>query len=218
MISKLDMNQMIVAIRETLYMSFASLVLATILGLFVGILLYVTQKDCLLPNVFINRFLDTVVNIFRSVPFIILMFLLFPITKVLVGSILGASAAIPALSISATAFFARMCGIALNEVNKGTIEASKAMGASKLQIIYKVLIPEAAPAIISGIALTGINLIGYTAMAGAIGSGGLGNLAYSYGFARRNDTVLFTSTIIMVIIVFIVQFIGDYVSRKIDKR
>ena len=214
----IDMNQMIVAVRETLYMSFVSLIFAVIFGLLVGILLYITQKDSLLPNAFINRILDISVNIFRSVPFIILMFLLFPVTKILVGSILGASAAIPALAISATAFFARMCGIALNEVNKGTIEASKAMGASRWQIVYKVLLPEAAPAIVSGIALTGINLIGYTAMAGAIGSGGLGNLAYLYGFARRNNAVLFTSTIIIVVIVFIVQFVGDYISRKIDKR
>ena len=218
MTSTLNMNQLLVAIEETLYMSFGSLVYATIFGLLLGTLLYATQKDSLVPNVLINRILDTIVNIFRSIPFIILLFLLFPITKKLVGSILGASAAIPALSITATAFYARMCGIALNEVDKGTIEASKAMGASRWQIIYKVLLPEAAPAIVSGIALTAINLIGYTTMAGAIGSGGLGNLAYLYGFARRNNLVLFTATIIIVVIVFVVQFIGDYISRRIDKR
>ena len=213
-----DISQVILAIEETLYMSFTSLLFAVIFGLVIGTLLYITQKGSLVPNTFINRVLDIFVNIFRAVPFIILMILLIPVTKKLVGSMLGASAAIPSLSIAATAFFARMCVIALNEVDKGTIEASKAMGASRLQIVFKVLLPEAAPAIISGIALTGINLIGYTAMAGAIGSGGLGNFAYLYGFVRRNDGLLWSCTAIIVVIVFIIQFVGDYVSRKIDKR
>jgi len=213
-----DINQIILAVQETLYMSFASLIFATFFGLIIGILLYVTQKDGLYPNMFINRILDITVNIFRAIPFIILLFLLFPVTKKLVGSILGATAAIPALSITAIAFYSRMCVIALKEVDRGTIEASKAMGASKWQIVYKVLLPEAAPAIVSGIALTGINLIGYTAMAGAIGSGGLGNIAYLYGFVRQNMGVLWTCTITIVVIVFIIQFVGDYVSHKIDKR
>jgi len=213
-----DINQIILAVQETLYMSFASLIFATFFGLIIGILLYVTQKDGLYPNMFINRILDITVNIFRAIPFIILLFLLFPVTKKLVGSILGATAAIPALSITAIAFYSRMCVIALKEVDRGTIEASKAMGASKWQIVYKVLLPEASPAIVSGIALTGINLIGYTAMAGAIGSGGLGNIAYLYGFVRQNMGVLWTCTITIVVIVFIIQFVGDYVSHKIDKR
>ena len=218
LMQNVDWSQMIEAISETLYMSFISLLFAVIFGLIVGIILFITQKDNLLPNPVVNRTMDATVNIFRAVPFIILMILLFPLTKLLVGKLLGPTAALVPLIIAATPFYARMVVIAFNEVDKGTIEACKAMGASKLEIIFKVLLPEAAPALVSAIALTGISLVGYTAMAGVTGSGGLGNLAYLYGYARKNNAMLYTATIIIVVVVFIIQFLGDYISKKIDKR
>ena len=214
----MNYEQLIEAFIETLYMSTVSLVMACILGFIIGIFLYITQTGGLYENKILNKITDMIVNILRAIPFIILMFLVMPLTKILVGSILGASAALPALIISAIPFYARLCVIAFTEVDKGTIEASKAMGASNLQIIYKILLPESMPALISGVAVTAISLISYTAMAGAIGSGGLGNLAYLYGWVRRNNLVLYSSTFIIVILVFVIQSIGDYIVKKLDKR
>jgi len=210
--------QMSTAIWETIYMTFISLLFAVVLGLLIGILLYCTQSGGLFENRIVNRIADSVVNILRAIPFIILLILLMPLTKILTGSILGAKAALPSLIFSATPFYARMCVIAFTEVDKGTIEASKSMGATNNQIIWKILLPESMPALVSGIAVTGISLVSYTAMAGAIGAGGLGNLAYLYGFARRNNAVLYSATAIIVLIVFAIQLAGDTIVRKIDKR
>lgn len=217
-IQAINVEQMIEALQETLYMSLFSLLFAVLIGLLIGIVLYLTDKGSLLTNKYVSAVLGGGVNIFRSIPYIILMILLIPLTKAITGSMLGAKAAIPSLVIAAAPFYARLTVIALQEVDKGTIEASKAMGASTFQIITKVLLPESLPALVSGIAVTGINLVGYTAMAGAIGSGGLGQLAYLYGFVRRNNAVLYTATILIMIIVFIIQGIGDYLVKKIDKR
>ena len=214
----LDVNSLLVAVWETVYMTFVALFFAAIFGLIVGILLYCTETGGLFENKIINRIVDMIVNILRAIPYIILLILLVPLTKFIVGTMLGATAALPSLIVSATPFFARMCIIAFQEVDKGTIEASKAMGASNMQIITKVLLPESLPAIVSGITVTGVSLISYTAMAGAIGAGGLGNLAYLYGFARRNDAVLYSATIIIILIVFFIQWVGDRIVKKIDKR
>ena len=216
--SALNIDQLLTAVWETVFMTFVSLFFASLFGLLIGILLYCTQSDGLLENRIINRIADVIVNVLRAIPFLILLILLIPIPRALVGTMLGAKAALPPLIAAATPFFARMCVIAFQEVDKGTIEASKAMGASNSQIILKVLLPESMPAIVSGIAVTGISLVGYTAMAGAIGAGGLGNLAYMYGFARRNNAVLYTATVIIVLIVFAIQWIGDAIVKKIDKR
>lgn len=217
-LSQIDWDAMFLSIQETLFMTFFSLVIAVLLGMILGIVLYITQDDGLYPNKVINKVLDFIVNLLRAVPFIILIFILLPLTTLLVGTMLGAKAALPALIISSAPFYARMCMIALNEVDKGTIEASKAMGASHLQIITKILFPEAKPALISSITVMGISLVGYTAMAGCIGAGGLGNLAYMYGFARRNMAVMYTATFFVLVIVFIIQGIGDYIVKKVDKR
>jgi D-methionine transport system permease protein len=214
----LNFEQLLTAVWETVFMTFVSLFFASVFGLMIGILLYCTQSGGLFQNRIINRITDVIVNVLRAIPFLILLILLIPLTRALVGSMLGAKAALPPLIAASTPFYARMCVIAFQEVDKGTIEASKAMGASNGQIIRKVLLPEALPAIVSGIAVTGISLVGYTAMAGAIGAGGLGNLAYMYGFARRNDAVLYTSTVIIVLIVFAIQWAGDAIVKKIDKR
>ena len=215
-LSQIDWEAMKIAIEETTYMSIISLLVAVIIGLILGIILYITQDDGLYPNKIINKVLDFIINLFRAVPFIILIFIVLPLTNLLVGTMLGATAALPALIISSAPFYARMCMIALNEVDKGTIEASKAMGASHFQIITKVLFPEAKPALISSVTVMGISLVGY--MAGCIGAGGLGNLAYMYGFARRNMAVMYTATFFVLVLVFIIQGIGDYVVKKVDKR
>ncbi|MCI6753371.1 MAG: methionine ABC transporter permease [Lachnospiraceae bacterium] len=216
--STLNVEQLLQAVWETVFMTFVSLFFATIFGLLIGILLYCTQTGGLLQNKILNRIVDVIVNVLRAIPFLILLILLIPLTRAIVGTMLGARAALPPLIFASTPFFARMCVIAFQDVDKGTIEAAKAMGASNSQIIFKVLLPESMPAIVSGIAVTGISLVGYTAMAGAIGAGGLGNLAYMYGFARRNDAILYSSTVIIVLIVFVIQWIGDAIVKKIDKR
>ena len=214
-LENIDINAMIAALNETLFMTLISLIFAIILGMVLGIAIYLTQDDGLYPNLIVNKMLNLIVNVFRAVPYIILVFLLIPLTTFLVGSMLGAKAALPSLILSSAPFYGRMVMIALNEVDGGTIEASKAMGASNVQIITKVLIPEAKPALIT---VMSISLVGYTAMAGAIGAGGLGNLAYLYGFVRTNNYVMYTATFLILVIVFIIQFIGDYFVRKIDKR
>lgn len=217
-LSRIDWEMMWVAIEETLFMTFVSLLAAVIIGIIMGIILYITQPDGLYPNKIIYKILDFIVNLFRAIPFIILIIMLLQFTRLIVGTMLGPTAALPALIISSAPFYARMCMIALNEVDKGTIEASKAMGANNYQIITKVLFPEAKPALISSITVMGVSLVGYTAMAGCIGSGGLGNLAYLYGFSRQNMAVMYTATFFVLVIVFVVQGIGDYIVRKVDKR
>ncbi|WP_078414953.1 methionine ABC transporter permease [Priestia abyssalis] len=206
------------ATQETIYMTLLSVAATFVLGLVLGLLLFLTGKGNMWENRAVNTIIGTFVNVFRSIPFIILIVLLIPFTKLLVGTILGANAALPALIIGAAPFYARMVEIALREIDKGVIEASHSMGASNLQIIFKVLIPESLPALISGITVTAIALVSYTAMAGVIGAGGLGNFAYLEGFQGGNPFLTFVATVAILIIVFIIQFIGDYFTKKIDKR
>ncbi|MGC4377493.1 methionine ABC transporter permease [Fictibacillus sp. Mic-4] len=203
---------------ETLYMTGVSVLFTFILGLMLGLALFLTNRGNQWENKFFNMIIAAVVNVFRSVPFIILIILLIPFTRILVGSMLGANAALPALIIGAAPFYARMVEIALREVDKGVIEAAKSMGATNFQIIFKVLIPESLPALISGITVTAIALVGYTAMAGVVGAGGLGNLAYIWGYQREQNDVTFVATVAILIIVFIIQFIGDLITKRIDKR
>ena len=217
-LENIDIDAMINALGETLFMTFASLIFAVIIGLILGIAIYLTQEDSLYPNKPVNKVLNLIVNVLRAIPYIILLMIIVPLTTALVGSMIGAKAALPSLILSSAPFYGRMVMIALNEVDSGTIEASKAMGASNFQIITKVLIPEAKPALISSVTVMAISLVGYTAMAGAIGAGGLGNLAYLYGMARNNNYIMYTATILILIIVFIIQIIGDYFVSKLDKR
>ena len=203
---------------ETLIMTFESLIAVFLLGLFLGLLLYITSNS---KGTFGRGFytvVTAIVNIFRAIPFIILIVLLIPFTKALIGTIIGVQAAIPALIISAAPFYARLVEIGLREVDKGVIEAARAMGAKRLTIITKVLIPESLPAIVSGLTVTAIALVGATAMAGVIGAGGLGNLAYLDGFQRNNSTLTFVATVLILVIVFAIQILGDTVVKKIDKR
>ena len=203
---------------ETLIMTFESLIAVFLVGLFLGLLLYLTSNS---KSAFGRGFyavVTAIVNIFRAIPFIIVIVLLIPFTKFLIGTIIGVQAAIPALIISAAPFYARLVEIGLREVDKGVIEAARAMGAKNSTIILKVLIPESLPAIISGLTVTAIALVGSTAMAGVIGAGGLGNLAYLDGFQRNNSTLTFVATVLILIIVFAVQILGDTIVKKVDKR
>ncbi|MFC7394330.1 methionine ABC transporter permease [Scopulibacillus cellulosilyticus] len=213
-----DWNEIWQAILQTLYMTVISVVATVILGIILGLLLFVTAKGNMFENKIIYKCVSTIVNIFRSIPFIILIILLIPITTLLVGTMLGSTAALPALIVGSAPFYARLVEIGLREIDKGVIEAAQAMGASKWQIIWKVLLPESLPALSSGITVTAIALVGFTAMAGVIGAGGLGTLAYNEGYERGNNDVTILSTIFILIIVFILQFIGDFITKKLDKR
>ncbi|MFC4023741.1 methionine ABC transporter permease [Oceanobacillus longus] len=214
----IDIEDFWVATYETFYMTILALIGTCILGLILGLLLYLTTKDGIWQNNVVNLIVAAFVNIFRAIPFIILILLLFPFTDFLIGTIRGPNAALPALIIGSAPFYGRLVEIALKEVDKGVVEAAKSMGAKTSTIILRVLIPESMPALISGLTVTAIALIGYTAMAGVIGAGGLGNYAYYFGFQRRDFDVVFLCTIIIVIIVFIFQFIGDFITNKVDKR
>ncbi|WP_342558693.1 methionine ABC transporter permease [Metasolibacillus sp. FSL K6-0083] len=206
------------AAYETIYMTAVSAVITFILGLAIGILLFLTSPYQLWANKIVHFITGSIVNIFRSIPFIVLIILLVPFTLFLVGTIRGTNAALPALIVGAAPFYARMVLIALREIDKGVIEAARSMGAKTSTIIFKVLIPEALPALISGITVTAVALVGYTAMAGIIGAGGLGQLAYIDGFQRSRSDVTQMATILIVIIVFVFQWIGDMMTKKVDKR
>ncbi|WP_078579252.1 methionine ABC transporter permease [Salipaludibacillus agaradhaerens] len=211
-------DNMWVATEETLYMTAIALIFTFIFGVLLGLLLFLTERGQIWQNKVINFITALFVNVFRSIPFIILIVLLIPFTRSLVGTMLGPSAALPALIIGAAPFYARMVQIGLREIDKGVVEASKAMGASNSQIVLKVLLPESMPAIVSGITVTAIALVSYTAMAGVIGAGGLGDLAFRDGFQRNNPDITFVATVIVLIIVFLLQMLGDYLTNKLDKR
>lgn len=213
-----DWDSMWEATLETLYMTALSTLFTFIIGLALGILLFLTAPKQLWANKVVNWLTGAFVNIFRSIPFIILIILLIPFTLFLMGSIRGPNAALPALIIGSAPFYARMVLIALKEIDKGVIEAARSMGATTGTIIWKVLLPESKPALISGITVTAIALVGYTAMAGIIGAGGLGTLAFLDGFQRSREDVTLMATILILIIVFVIQYIGDLVTAKADKR
>lgn len=218
MLGNIQWDKMILAFGETLYMTVIAGLICFILGLGLGLLLYITDKDGLYENKWLNGILTTIVNLFRAIPFIILIILLLPLTKMVVGTILGANAALPALIIGMSPFYARLVQVALREVDKGVIEAAKAMGASNWDIVTKVLIPESKPAWLGGLTSTIVSLVGFTAMAGVIGAGGLGNLAYLDGFQRNFVDVTFMATALILVLVFAFQWIGEVAIASVDKR
>lgn len=202
---------------ETGYMVVASTVLASLIGIPLGIILTVTRNGHILPNAVINSVLGVIVNATRSHPFIILMVAIIPLTRMLVGSSIGTTAAIVPLTISAAPFIARVIESSLLEIDHGVIEAAQSMGASPMQIIYKVLLPEALHSIVLGITLAVIALIGYSAMAGVLGGGGLGDLAIRYGYQRFQPDVMIVTVVILILMVQLIQFIGDTLSKKLNK-
>jgi len=203
---------------ETTYMVAVSSLISALVGIPLGIILVTTDKRHILENIPINKVLGVIVNATRSTPFIILMVAIIPLTRLLVGTSIGTNAAIVPLCIAAIPFVARIVESALKEVDYGVIEAAQAMGASPMEIIIKVLLPEALPAIILGLTLTIISLIGYSAMAGAIGGGGLGDLAIRYGYQRFRADIMLITVIILIAQVQIVQSTGDYLSRRLNKK
>ncbi|WP_422386949.1 methionine ABC transporter permease [Culicoidibacter larvae] len=217
-LDKVNWPQMTEAFLTTLIISLIVTFAALIIGLILGITMHITGKDGLFPNRPLYLIQSVIVNILRAVPFMILIIVLLPFTKIITGTIVGPVAALPALIISATPFYARMVLMALQEVDGGVVEAAQAMGAKPRQIIFKVLIPESLPALLSGITITAISIVGLSTVAGAIGAGGLGNIAYIAGFQTNNNAITVVATILSLVIVFAFQFIGEHISKAVDKR
>ncbi len=206
------------ATLETLTMVGISTVVASILGLPLGLLLACTDKGHILEHAVINKVLGAVINIGRSIPFIILMVAIIPFTRLIAGTSIGTTAAIVPLTVAAIPFVARLVEGAIKEVDAGVIEAALSMGASPWQIISKVLIPEALPALVLALTLTAVNLIGYSAMAGAVGGGGLGDLAIRFGYQRFRGDIMLQTVTILVVLVQAIQMIGDWIARQLYKR
>ena len=203
---------------ETIYMTVISTVLAYIIGLPLGLVLVVTDKDGIHPIPWLNSLLGMIINFFRSIPFLILLIALMPFTKMVVGTIIGAKAAIVGLWIAAAPFIARMVESSLKEVEIGVVEAAQSMGASPFQILTKVLLPEAKPSLLVGAAISITTILGYSAMAGIVGAGGLGAIAINYGYYRKQSDIMYVMVILMAIIVLVFQELGMRISKHTDRR
>ncbi|HJB14496.1 MAG TPA: ABC transporter permease [Candidatus Blautia excrementipullorum] len=204
--------------RDTLYMTLMSTLFGYVLGLPMGILLTVTDKEGIRPNAFIYKVLDVIVNILRSIPFLILLILVIPVTKAIVGKSYGSSATIVPLVIAAAPFIARMVESSLKEVDSGVIEAAVSMGAGTGTVIWKVLLAEARTSLLVGVTIAVGTILGYSAMAGVVGGGGLGDIAIRYGYYRYQTDIMLVTIVILVVLVQILQGIGMMLSRKMDKR
>lgn len=205
-------------ILQSLYMTLVSSFIAYIIGLPIGILLVVTDKDGIAPFVILNKIVGVIVNLLRSVPFVILLISVMPLTRAIIGTTIGPTAIIPPLIIASAPYIARLIESSLKEVDSGVIEAAQAMGASTFQIIYKVLIPEAMPSLIIGSAIAITTILSYSAMAGFVGGGGLGDIAIRYGYYRYNTQIMLVTVAILVLLVQIVQEVGSRWMRRADKR
>ncbi|WP_298634336.1 methionine ABC transporter permease [uncultured Umboniibacter sp.] len=206
------------AVIDTLYMVGVSGLLSALVGIPLGVILYLTREHKLLENRLVNRSVGAIVNAARSVPFIILLVAIIPLTRIIIGTSIGTSAAIVPLTLGAIPFVARIVEGAIAEVPSGIIEAAQSMGASPLQIVIKVLLPEAMPGLIHGITLTLVTLVSYSAMAGAIGGGGLGDLGIRYGYQRFDGPLMLATVVVLVIMVQVIQSFGDYLVRRVDKK
>lgn len=209
---------LLVGTEETLYMVLLSSIVAFLIGVPIGVLLVVTDKGGIFPLYKVNKIAGFLINVIRSTPEIILIIILLPLSKFIVGTTLGANAAIVSISIGSAQFIARIIENSLKEVEFGKIEAAESMGATPIDIIKKVLLPEALPSIVRGITIAIIGIIGFTAIAGAIGAGGLGSLAIRFGYQRFRTDVLIGTVVILVIIVQAIQLIGDLIAKSINKK
>jgi len=203
---------------ETVVMTFVSGFFGFTIGLPLGIILFLTRKGQILEHRSLNAVVSVFVNIFRSIPFIILIVWMIPFTRSLVGTSIGVSAALVPLSIGAAPFIARLVENSLLEVPSGLLEAARAMGATPLQIVYKVLLPEALPSLVNSASITLITLVGYSAMGGAVGAGGLGQIGYQYGYIGYDAVIMNTVLALLVLLVFLIQFFGDRLSKRVDHR
>ena len=203
---------------QTIYMTLVSTILAYLIGIPIGVILNISSKEGIRPNKIINFTVGMIVNILRSVPFLILAVFLIPFTRAIIGTSIGTTAMLVPLIIAAAPYIARMVESSLKEVDQGKIEAAQAMGSSNMNIILKVLLPEAKPSLIVGAAITTATILGYTAMAGFIGGGGLDDIALRYGYYRYQKDVMFVSIVILIIIVQVLQELGLYIAKKLDNR
>lgn len=218
MLDSATINMILLGIGETLLMVIVSTLFGYLFGLPLGIGLYITNDDGIKPNKTVYRILDIIVNIGRSIPFLILLILLIPFTRLIVGKSFGTIATIVPLTISAIPFIGRMVESSLKEVDKGVIEAAQSMGASTFQIITKVLLVEARPSLINGITICLGTIVGYSAMAGTVGGGGLGDIAIRYGYYRYQTDIMLITVVIIVVLVQLFQLLGNKLSIKLDKR
>ena len=214
----IDKGILQLGVLETIYLTFISAFFAYLFGLPLGILLSVTDKGGIRPIPWLNKIVGFIVNIFRSIPFVILMIAVLPAAKLIVGTALGNKAVIVTLIIAAIPYVARMVESSIKEVDSGVIEAAQAMGTSSIKIVFKVLIPEAKPSLLVGAVISLVNILGYSAMAGTIGGGGLGMIAINFGYQRFNDEIIWICVLLTVIIVQIIQEVGMLIARKTDKR
>lgn len=216
---RIEMLQLVgVGFLESLYMTLLSALIAYLIGLPLGLMLVVTEEGGIKPNRAVNRVLGIVVNCLRSVPFLILLVAVIPITRVIVGTTIGSAATVVPLVIAAAPFVARMVESSVKEVDRGVIEAALSMGASPMQIVCKVLLPEAMPSLLVGAAIAVTTILGYSAMAGIVGGGGLGAIAINYGYYRKETGIMLVMIVLLVLIVQLFQEIGTRVARKTDKR
>ena len=213
-----ESGDLALGIWETIYMTLLSTAIAYVFGLPLGVLLHITDNGGIQPIPWLNKALSVIVNIFRSIPFIILMVAMLPVAKLIVGTSLGNKAMIVMLVIAAAPYIARMVESSLKEVNAGIIEAAQAMGTPNFQIVAKVLIPEAKPSLITGAVISTVTILGYSAMAGTIAAGGLGKIAIVMGYQRSKNDIVWVCTILVIVIVQILQEIGMFIARKTDKR
>ena len=211
-------NLLIQGFLETLQMTVISTVVAVLFGVPLGVILVITSRGHIMQNDAVNKVLGAVVNATRSIPFIIVMVAIIPFTRLVAGTSIGTTAACVPLTLAAIPFLARLVETAIKEVNGGVIEAAQSMGATPVQIIWKVLLPEALPTLIDNITVLIVNLISYSAMAGAIGGGGLGDIAIRYGYQRFQGDVMLATIIILIVLVQVIQSAGDYLSRKVNKK
>ena len=211
-------NLLLQGFLETVQMTVISTVVAVLLGVPLGVILVITSRGHIMQNESVNKVLGAIVNATRSIPFIILMVAIIPFTRLVAGTSIGTTAACVPLTLAAIPFLARLVETAIKEVNGGVIEAAQSMGATPLQIIWKVLLPEALPTLIDNITVLIVNLISYSAMAGAIGGGGLGDIAIRYGYQRFQGDVMLATIVILIVLVQVIQSLGDYLSRKVNKK
>lgn len=211
-------SMILMGLLETLYMTLLSTLLAYVLGLPLGVLLVTSEKDGILPLPKLNKVLNLVVNILRSIPFLILLIAVLPFTRFVIGTTIGSTATVVPLVIAAAPFIARLVESSIKEVDKGVIEASISMGCSPFQIIYKVMIPEAVPSLIVGAAIATTTILGYSAMAGIVGGGGLGDIAIRFGYYRYQNDIMVITVALLVVVVQVAQEIGMRIARRQDKR